>query len=413
MAKKKARKRGNGEGCIMQRKDGRWQGQVTIGRDSKTGKLKRQTFYGKTQKEVQIKVTKAQNDLNSGTFVEPSKVTVGEWLNTWLMEYKQASIRATTLTDYEYLIRVHLKPNIGDIMLKELKTDHVQRLYNKLHTSGRADGKSGGLSAHSIRKLHNVLHEAIQQACNNNLIIRNATENTTLPKYHKPDMRVLTVEEQRKLLMAVQEDRLCAAFMLDLATGLRLGELLGLRWQDVDLKEGIIAVKRSITRVKNFDDSIDTKTVLIVQEPKSKSGRRYIPIPENIIKALKQHRTRQKVERLAAGEGYSDNDLVFSTEIGAPIEPRNFLRKYYILVKKAGIPPVNFHSLRHSCATRLLEANEHPKIVQEILGHSNITLTLDTYSHVLPELKKAAIAKLNTLFDIEKESPSDEEGTQV
>ena len=226
-------------------------------------------------------------------------------------------------------------------------------------------------------------------------------------------MRVLTVEEQRKLLVAVQNDRLCAAFMLDLATGLRLGELLGLRWNDIDLDNGVLSVKRSITRVKNFDDKVKTKTVLIVQEPKSKSGRRSIPIQENVVKTLRQYRTRQKAERLAAGESYMDNDLVFSTEIGNLIEPRNLLRRYYILVSKAGIPWANFHSLRHTCATRLLEANVHPKIVQEILGHSNITLTLDTYSHVMPELKKAAIAKLDNLFDLQKEIPSNKEGTQA
>ena len=333
-----AKKRGNGQGSILKRKDGSWQGQVTIGRDSKTGKLKRQTFYGKTQKEVQTKLTKALNDLNNGTFVESNKITVGEWLDTWLKEYKRASIRATTLTDYEYLIRVHLKPNLGVIMLKDLRTDHVQRLYNKLHTEGRADGKSGGLSAHSIRKLHNVLHEAIQQAYNNNLIARNVTENTTLPKYYKQDMRVLTLEGQRKLLLAVQSDRLCAAFMLDLATGLRLGELLGLRWQDVDLDNEVLSVKRSITRVKNFDDKVKTKTTLIIQEPKSKSGRRSIPIPENVVKALRQHKTRQKAERLAAGEGYNDSGLVFCSELGTMIEPRNFLRRYYILVRNAGTP---------------------------------------------------------------------------
>lgn len=397
--KKKGRERGNGEGCISQRKDGRWCAVITVGR-KEDGKLKQKFFYGKTRQEVAEKLNKALAEVRQGTYVEPSKLTVGEWLDTWLKEYARPHIRPSTWQNYEMVIRVHIKPAIGSLQLKQLQAAHLQRLYNEKRENGRVDGR-GGLSARTVRIIHTVMHASLKQALKEGLVARNVAEATTLPRQQKKELRVLTLEEEQRFIAAVAGDRLGTAFLLDLASGMRLGELLALRWQDVDLKEGVIRVRQALSRVKVPDGP--TKTALIFQEPKTAKGKRSIPLPEWAIAALKAHKARQAQEKLLLGLAYQDNGLVFATEEGKPIEPRNFIRKFYQLREKAGLPKdVNFHALRHTYATRLLEANEHPKVVQELLGHSQISMTLDTYSHVLPELKKAAAAKLNNLWPKEK-----------
>lgn len=402
-----AKKRGNNEGTIYKRPDGKWCAQVTIGRDT-NGKLKRQTFYGKTRQEVADKLLKVQNDLKTGTFVEPNKLTLADWINTWLFEYKKNNIRPSTFESYEYLTRVHINPILGHILLKGLRPDNIQRLYNE-KVSNKESPDAASLSANTVNRIHVILHSALDQAVKNNLVIRNVADFTTLPKQPKKEIRVLTVEEQYKLLNSLKDERLKTCFILALASGVREGELLALRWKNVNLKEGTIAIKESLKRVKIFDEDSPAKTKLIFQEPKTKSGKRVVPLPQSVVKELIEHKKKQNEEKLKAGELYENNDLVFATELGKVLEPRNFLRTFYRIIKNADIEHINFHALRHTYATRLLEANEHPKVVQEILGHSDITLTLNTYSHVLPDIKMAAAQKLNHLF--EKKSSSHKEGT--
>lgn len=403
-----AGKRGNGEGSIFKRKDGSWCGMVTISRDPTTGKPKRVTKYGKTRQEVAEKIAKIQSELLYGTYIEPTKITVLQWLETWLKDYKKSNLRPTTYTNYEYLIRIHIGPSIGGILLKDLRSETLQRLYNEKYNQGNIKHHTK-LSYSSVRLIHVVIHQALQQAVNNNLILRNVSESTSLPKRTKKEMRVLTLEEQKKLISHLGDDTFSMAFLTDLATGMRLGELLGLQWKDIDLKEGVIRVSRSLSRVKSFDENNKGKTDILIQEPKTKSGKRSIPIPESVISILKLYKTRQKKERLQMGALYENNDFVFSNEYGKNIDPRYFTKRFSKLIKECGLEHTNFHALRHTFATRLLETNEHPKVVQELLGHASITMTLDTYSHVMPELKKAAAAKLNNLF-IDRKNPSTREG---
>ncbi|NSW83570.1 MAG: site-specific integrase [Syntrophothermus sp.] len=383
------KKRGNNEGTIYRRKDGTWCAQITVGRDPDTGKPKRVTFYGKTRQEVAEKLARALNDVKQGTFMEPSRLTVGEWLDIWLNDYKRLDLRPTTWESYEVMVRCHLKPAIGHLALRDLRPEHLQHLYN--------EKLKAGLSARTVRYIHHVIHCALNQAKENGLVVRNVSEATKLPALKKREIRALTLEEQQRFLEVLEQDRLGVAFKVLLGTGMRRGELLGLKWQDVDLEEATIRVRQQLTPVKGK---------AIYQEPKTEKARRVIPLPRDVVLALKAHKARQAKEKLLAGPSYQDNGLVFCTEIGTPINPRNFNRKFYELRKKAGLgEDVNLHALRHTYATRLLELGEDLKVVQELLGHSRIAVTADTYAHVSPKLKRDAVAKLDGMLT-PKKTPS-------
>ncbi|MBC8062365.1 MAG: site-specific integrase [Clostridiaceae bacterium] len=336
----------------------------------------------------------------TGNFVETNKVTLSSWLDTWLFEYKKNSIRPSTFESYEYLVRVHLKPEIGQYPLRELRPEHIQTLYNK---------KTEILSARTVKYIHIVLNQALKQALKNNLIARNIADTATLPKQEKKEMRVLSPEEQDIFLNTLGNDRLRTAFVLALGTGIREGELLALKWENVDFKNGTISIKESVRRVRTFDKNSENKTKIIFQEPKTSAGRRTIPVPSAVLSELSDHLIRQEVERTLAEPLYEDNGLVFCTELGRTSETRNFLRKFYSLTKKSGLENVNFHALRHTYATRLLEQNQHPKVLQVLLGHADITLTLNKYCHVIPDIKKAAADSINNLFLQKKKSSETED----
>ncbi|MGB9920921.1 MAG: tyrosine-type recombinase/integrase [Moorellales bacterium] len=400
------KRRGHGEGTIYRRPGGLWVGQLTL-RNPRTGLPKRVTFYGRTKSEVRSKMEEAKAVALTSGFVEPARVTVGEWLDVWLQEYARPSVRPTTWGCYEYVIRLHLKPAVGRLYLGDLRPEHLQAVYN--------EKLAAGLSNRTVRLIHTVIQAALKQAVREGLVLRNVAQAASPPRLRKKERRVLSQEEQRKFLAVLEEDRLGAAFLLDLATGLRRGEILGLRWQDVDLEGGTISVRRALAEVKSESlpegqRPAGRKTALIFQEPKSEKGIRTIPVPEAVLPALRAHRARQAQERLLLGPAYQDHDLVFATADGKPIHPRNFTRSFYRLVQKAGIDRANLHALRHTFATRLLEANEHPKVVQELLGDSQISVVLDTYSHVSMDLKRRAMEKMSDLLTEERKPSPKQEG---
>ena len=242
------------------------------------------------------------------------------------------------------------------------------------------------------------MHSALEQALKNNLVTRNVSGAVALPREVKKEITVLSIEEQEKFLLALDGERLKCAFIVEIAFGVRLGELLALRWSDINLNENTISIKQSIRRTKNFDDDIETNTALMFSTPKTKAGIRIIPLPPSAIEELTEHRKRQNEEKKTNQIIYEDNDLVFCNELGRIIDPRHFTKIFYRIRRKAGLDNFNFHVFRHTYATRLLEVNEHPKVVQELLGHSDITLTLNTYSHVMPDIKKSAAEKIDFLF---------------
>jgi integrase len=383
-----ARRRGNHEGSIVKRADGRWMASITIGRDPATGKLKRVCFYGKTRQQAADQRSHALSDLQRGTFVAPHKLTVGQWLETWLREYKRPKVRPLTFDNYERIVRCHLIPALGHLPLKELRPEHVQRAYNEQHQAG--------LSVGSIRVIHAVLRSALKQAMKHQLVLRNVTEAVTPSTARSRTMQPLSLQEVGHFLSVIADHRLFPPILLGLGTGLRRGELLALRWQDVDLQRGLIHVRQTLARVRVHGPSEDgKKTRLVFQEPKTNQSRRTIPIPADIVEELHRHKARQAQERLLLGEAYDDHGLIFCTALGSPLEPVDFYRRFVRLLQQAGLPARRFHDARHTFATLMLELGESPKTVQTMLGHTTIATTLDIYSHVSLELEQRAAANLN------------------
>ncbi len=383
MAKK--RRRGASEGTIYQRKDGRWAAQVTVGYDAE-GRQKRATVYGKTRAEVVEKLDQLRLARRTGTLVENHKITLSEWLERWLSVYQRPAVSKKTYALQRMLVRRHIIPDLGHIPLLKLKPNTIQHLYAS---------KLESLSSQTVRHIHNILNKALKQAEREGLIPRNPVQATSPPKVvRQNEMRPLTREEVGRLLSALEGERLGAAFILGLATGLRRGELLALRWSDIDLDKATLQVRRALDRVVQ-DDGTTRLEFTDVKTPKS---RRLIPLAGEVIRVLKAHKARQAQEKLALGEAYKEADLVFATTLGTPVCPRSFLRLWARILKRAGIPHTRFHNLRHTFATLLLEGGEHPKVVQELLGHSTVSMTLDTYSHLVPGLKERAAATVDGII---------------
>lgn len=386
-----AKRRGNGEGSITYRKkDKRWQGYVTVGYDPEKQQPKKQYFYGKTRREVQERINEALGKVQAGTYREPSKLTMAEWLTTWLNEYMKPSLRPTTWESYQVQVEKHISPALGLLRLNQLQTSHLQKLYNDKLSGGRADGKEGGLSPKSVRYIHTVIHAALEQAKKEGKITINPADAVRLPSLQQKEIQCLDTEGVKKFLTAARETKYFPAYYLVLNTGLRRGELLGLRWKDVDLKAGTAAVNQGLVR---------TKAGLVFQEPKTKLSTRTIGISPQVVSVLKEHKKRQNEGRLAAGEAYNrELDLVFCNELGQPLCPRGFTRHYERLLKKAGLPKISFHALRHTFATLSIQEGVSARAVQEALGHHKVAFTLDVYSSVTSKMKKEATDKIGNLL---------------
>lgn len=379
MAKK--RSRGNGDGDIWPRKNK--EGKITSYRGAYFGPDgKRRYVSGKNKEETRNKLRKARSDADQGVVFDAQNLRLSEYLDRWLKDSVKDTVRISTYQRYEQVIRLHLVPGLGRVKLKALTPAHVQRFYR--------DRLDSGLSPSTVRKFHNVLHRALRQAVRWDLIPRNVTEATEPPKETSEEIHPLSEEEARRLLEAARGDRLEALYVLALTTGMREGELLGLKWEDVDLTNGVLRVRRTLTRDHGR---------FYFGEPKSEKGRRQIDLPEGASKALKAHLDRQMAEMERIGDRYEDRGLIFTTATGAPINPSNLRQRSLAdLLKKAGIRKVRFHDLRHTFATLMLSRNIHPKVVQEMLGHANIAITLDRYSHFLPSMGRDAAVAMDEIF---------------
>lgn len=375
-----AKKRGNGEGSIYRCKDRPgYRAAYTV----QTARGPRRRYVsGRTRRKVEEKLTKAKAERDGGVVFDAKNLTLGEYLDRWLSDSVRGSVKQSTLENYEYAVRLHVVPTLGRTKLNVLTPAHVQALYrSKL---------DGGLSARTVQLIHTVLHKALKQAVRWELVPRNVTESADAPRpsrHARKEIHPLTRDQTRALLGAARGDRLEALYVVAITTGLREGELLGLRWMDVDLENGALAVRQQLTRTK--------KDGLCFTTPKSPKSRRSVQLTQSTIDILAAHRERQQEERSKVNSQWDDAGLVFTSTIGTPVDVGNMTyRSFRPLLERADLPRIRFHDLRHTCATLLLSKGTHPKIVQEMLGHANISETMDTYSHVLPGMQDGAVSAM-------------------
>jgi integrase len=370
-------KRANGEGSIYKRKDGRWTSRVSL------SGAKRKDFYGRTRQEVAAKLVVALRANQDGLPIVDEKQTVTQFLDAWL-ESIESTVRPGTLSTYQILLKKHVNPFVGNVALSRLEPLHLQRLYR--------DRLDYGLSAQSVRKIHAVIHAALERAIKWGLLLRNVAHLTTPPRDERYEFRTLSQSEARSLLSAARGNRLEALYWLAITTGMRQGELLALRWRDVNFETGSLCIRGTLT-LRNGRKA--------VSEPKTPGSRRQVAVGEQVKDVLRAHRARQAEERLAKGDAWIEKDYVFANQQGNPIEPTNLRRRsFYPLLEKAGIESIRFHDLRHTAATLLLGEAIHPKIVSERLGHSSVSITLDLYSHVTPTMQRQAAYAMDRLLGI-------------
>jgi integrase len=370
-----SKRRGNNEGSISRRKDGRWMGRYTI--HTAEGP-KQRAVYGRTRAEAAEKLTRAMADRDGGIVYDAGKLVLGEYLDRWLADSVRGTVRQRTYERYESLVRVHISPTLGRIKLKNLTPAHVRSLNRE-----KLDSE---LAPRTVQYIHRTLSKALKQAVSDGLIPRNAAGSVKPPQPRTEEIRPLDREQVRAFLEAISGDRLEALYVVAITAGLRSGELLGLKWEDVDLEAGMLQVRRTLS---------EARSGRIFEAPKSGKGRR-IQLTRMATEALRGHRKRQLEEKLRLGSLWQENGLVFPSQVGTPIGGRNLIRHFKIRLGRAGLPSTfRFHDLRHTCATLLLRQAVHVKFVQELLGHGDVSLTLNTYSHVLPDMGDAAAGAMD------------------
>ncbi len=373
------RKRGLNEGSIYRRKDGRWAAAVSFGYVD--GKLKRKTVYGATRKEVKDRLTTLLNDKQKGLPIVGEKQKVSDFLADWLENWVKPSVKPKTYSSYDDTVRLHLKPSLGHVALAKLTPQHVQSMLN--------ERLRFGLSPRTVAYIRSVLGIALARALKLGLVQRNVVRLVDRPNIARHEIHPLTVEQSRALLTTAQNHRLGALFSVALALGLRKGEALGLRWQDIDFEAGTITISGALQRIYGK---------LVRTETKNNSSRRMLHVPNAAMMALRDHRVRQRRERLLAGERWQDTGLVFTTQLGTPLDPSNLARQFSRVLEAAGIAHIRFHDLRHSCATLLLAQGVPARVVQDILGHSAIRVTMDVYSHVMPSMRDEAARAMDSVL---------------
>jgi integrase len=346
-----------------------------------------------TKKQAEELLTKKLKELQDGTYFEPAEITLKEYLNRWLEDYAKLNVRPSTYQNYKTLIEKHIIPALGDIPLKKLRPMHLQRLYADKLQGGRQDKKKGGLSTRTVRYLHSLLHEALAQAVKWELVARNVAEAAQPPRLQSRERQAWTAEQAAQFLEVARSHRLYPLYLLALSTGMRRGEILGLRWEDVDFDAKALYVRQT---------AVPDKGKVRFSEPKTEKSRRRVALSQKVIEVLKAWRQKQRKEAMALGKPEAANGLVFTSEAGTPINPRNLARNFAMLIDKAKLPPIPFHALRHTYATIMLREGMHPKIIQERLGHSRSSTTLDIYSHVTPDMQATVAERFDEILQSTK-----------
>ena len=339
--------------------------------------------YANSQQEALRKLKEEMTRAEAGLLGEAGRTTVAEYLGWWMENVVRGDVAHRTYHNYLSQIRNHILPTLGKMWFQALKLEDVEGLYRSMTDSG--------LSSATVRYAHSVLRRALKQAVNRGLVPRNVVEGASLPRVGQKEAQTLTPEEVRTFLQAAKHARLEALYVLAVTCGCRQAELLGLRWEDLDLETGRLTVRRQIQRSRDGSGMITGPT-------KNKKSRT-IRLGIFTVEALKAHRKRQAEEVASAKGLWKDPDLVFSSTIGTPLDPSNVVdRSFKPLLRGAGLPNIRFHDLRHACATLLLSEGVPVKVVQEVLGHSSVSVTMDVYSHVLPDMQEKAAAAMDGLL---------------
>lgn len=408
------KRRASGEGCICKLKRNDvvvgWRASLPIGRDE-SGKLIRKQFTGKTQSEVRRKLEEYKMNLNLDVFPSKENITFEDLYRTWLFDFRVNDLKPKSFEKYEGIYRNYIKNSeLGRVKLKDLRADHIQKYYNKLVNENIM--KEETVPCSTIKTIHTRINTCLTFAKKNNYIRENYATLITLPKNNKgkkvadnnyndgimDSKMIFTKEEQIQFIEFINGHKLETLYLVALGTGMRLGELLGLKWCDVDLDKGIINVKRNLQRIKSDSNDSKTKYIYVEQTPKSRHSFREIPLPSNVLKNLKLYKEKQDNNKKLLGCEYIDKNFVFTNNIGEHLKVNTPGKSLNNILKKLSIDHIKFHGLRHTYASRLLELNENPKTVQRLLGHHDIKVTLNIYSHILQDTKVSAINKLDTLF---------------
>ncbi len=371
----KRKRRGRGEGAIYQRPDGRWVATVSLGYGA-NGKRKRRTVYGKSKQEAQTKLNKLTSSSMASTLVDIDKQTVAQFMDRWLRDVAKPTVGSNTYHSYSIANKNHVSKRIGGVRLQKLTASHIQWMF--------AEMAREGIGPPTRRVVHIVLNVALRHAMEQNLVVRNVCRLVKITKVPKPKIHPLDSRQVAVFLDAAKGDRYEALYHLAVGSGMRQGEIFGLHWADTDLVSGTVSVHQSLVG--------PLPSELRLGDVKTASGRRMIRLPQHVIRALEEHRRRMMAD------GFGGLEFVFCNRGGRFIRRGHFTRfEFKPLLKRAGLPSIRFHDLRHTHACLCLAAGQHPKVVQERLGHANIAMTMDTYSHVLPSIDAGTADKLDAL----------------
>lgn len=429
--KRKAKRNVNGEGNIRQRPDGRWEGRAYV--NTTDGREVRRSVYGQTWEEAHDRLTKLQAGQMMGVRLPTTTSTVGEYLDFWLNEIVRGRVRPTTFQSYEYMTRTYLVRALGKKRLTKLRGVDIRQAFNRVKLTCQCcalgkdharEERAAQLRAQqaarkprknarkivgarccaktppeccrslvadgTIRYLHRILRAALQDAVAEDVLTQNAAKNVRLSQRYRPRFVPWSGDEARSFLAVARRDRLYALYAVALSLGLRRGEALGLRWEDVDLEGAVVRVRQALHRVNRR---------LELGPVKTDGSERAVALPEACCAALRRHRELQEAERHGAGNAWKDHNLVFATKIGTPIDPRNINRHFEELCTAAGVRRIRFHDLRHSCATLLYEQGVPIENIQDVLGHSSPTITKLIYIEVTERVQRAAVDRLDYLFE--------------
>lgn len=372
------RKRGQNEGSVYKRKDGRWAASISLPDG------KRRTFYGRTAAEARDKLIANRQAIARGLPLPSEQVTVARFAQDWLAGI-QASVRPVTWQHYESLLRVHVFPTLGHIRLSRLQPSQLQRLYS--------DRLESGLSPTTVRHVHKVLHLMLERAVRWGAVVRNVAHLTDPPQAVRRDLPMVTAKDAGRLLAVAHDHRLEALFVLALTTGARMSELLGLTWTAIDLDRGSITIRATLQRIDKIPQLVETKTV---------GSRRTVSLAPMAVAALRRHRTRQMEEALGVGPAWNNSlELCFTSQVGEPLKRHSVLRRdFKPLARAADFPPsLTFHDLRHIAASLALSQNVPWTLVSEMLGHANVSTTMNVYAHTVPGTQGQMADAMEAVFN--------------